>query len=134
MSSVARKRDDSLDDVPLTLLRVPIINENTKIFAMGSCFAMEVQRFLRRKNFNILPAYLNVEEQLKPVFQKASKISYIPLDERLIWYNTYTIKQEFEKATGDYAQDFNDFWTRKEAPNFVQDPYRRHLIAESSAD
>ncbi len=69
-----------------------------KILTIGSCFAVEIRRFLREKGFELLP----------------------PENERaMIYYNAANIMYEFERP-----DDLNDVFYKNSAGRF-QNPFRR---------
>jgi hypothetical protein len=94
-----------------------LIRPQTKIFCMGSCFALEIKKVLRDRGYAVRP-----EEPGKGV--------------ELVHFNTFTMLQEFEKAFGLWKQDPDDFWYVDRAKSgktyrYFQDPYRRQVYAES---
>jgi hypothetical protein len=49
-----------------------------------------------------------------------------------IYYNTFTIRYEFERLTGEFVQQEDDIWEPYQVPAKVyQDPYRRMLVGET---
>jgi hypothetical protein len=90
-----------------------IINKETKIFTMGSCFAYEIYEYLKEKKYNVLTAQLS---DSKP---------------ELMWYNTYTMKYELQRIVGKFNQDFDDCWVTNRG---YQDPYRRVVFGSSKED
>jgi hypothetical protein len=91
------------------------IDVNTKVFTIGSCFALEIKDFLMRNSYNVL-----VPEET----------SSTP-EPRLIWYNTYTILYEFQRITGEFVQKEDDVW---DLGNRWQDPYRRCVFGDTKED
>lgn len=92
----------------ITCIKNNLITKNSKILTMGSCFAIEVRRYLQNKGYNML----------------------LTMDNGSIWYNTYTIRYEFDKIDHEFTQDRpSDFWRINE--NRWQDPYRRAVFSNS---
>lgn len=116
----------------LQIRKTPIIHRDTRIFAIGSCFALEIRHELDRRGFNVFPKYAEIE------FDPTSQIiSSLPDRDNINHYDTFTIRQEFEKAFGAPAQELSDFWQiRGRSINKVigretvwQDPYRKNIYA-----
>ena len=91
------------------------ISDSTKVFTIGSCFALEIKDYLMRNSYNVLVAEEN---------------SATP-EPKLIWYNTYTTLYEFERITGEFKQEYDDVWN---LGNRWQDPYRRCVFANSKEE
>lgn len=111
-----------------------LIDPGARFFTMGSCFANELRAELMSRGITVLPA---VDPGLHPLFDERAKevSSWGAWDERvqLQFYNTFSIRQEFEKAFGLWEQAPNDYWEvrpLKQTP-FWQDPYRRRVFAPS---
>ena len=102
----ARRLRQTLADVPIMSNMEPFVTKQTGIMTMGSCFALELHKWLKRNGFN--------------VFHQ---------DAELIWYNTYTILYEFQRAVGAWKQDEDDVWYLGDGR--WQDPYRRCVFANS---
>ena len=84
-----------------------LINKNSKILTIGSCFALELRKWLTNNGYNAF-------EQDKY---------------ELIWYNTYTILYEFARVTNKWKQRNNDIW--KLPDGRWQDPYRRCVFSDT---
>ena len=91
------------------------IDSNTKVFTIGSCFALEIKDFLMKNSYNVL------------VSEENSKTP----EPKLIWYNTYNTLYEFERITGEFVQDEDDVWN---LGNRWQDPYRRCVFADTKEE
>lgn len=50
--ATARRRGDL---APITYRRVPLLEPDTKLLAMGSCFAIEIRQALRERGLLVLP-------------------------------------------------------------------------------
>ena len=65
------------------------------------------------------------------------QIDSLPKREHMNFYNSFTIRQEFERHLGVWTQDADDYWTiPKPHPvwggrEYFQDPYRRAVFARS---
>lgn len=90
-----------------------IITKDSKIFTMGSCFAYEIYHYLKNKGYDVLTKQLSDDEP------------------ELIWYNTYTMRYEFEKVIGAFTQEQNDYWN---TPRGLQDPYRRFVFGSKKQE
>lgn len=110
----------------------PLVRPDTKIFAIGSCFALEIRHELARRSFDVYPKYTSMN------FDTASQIACsLPERDNINHYDTFTIRQEFELAFGDKHYQVDDFWTvRGRGINKVfrkdevwQDPYRKNIYA-----
>lgn len=120
----------------LTVRNIPIINRSSKIFTMGSCFALEIRHELRRRGFDVYPKYDEIE------FDQTSQIlDSLPDRDNINHYDTFTIRQEVELAFGQSHYRPEDFWeVRDSAINKVmrrdsvyQDPYRKNIYAADAA-
>ncbi len=109
-----RRVEENFKTHPITIKREPLIDKHTKVFAMGSCFALEIAKYLNKKNYNILTP----KSELNDV-----------VDHRLIWYNTYSILYEFERIVGIFKQNNDDIW--KTSSGQYQDPYRRCVFSNT---
>ncbi len=96
---------------PITMKKMLLINKDTKIFTMGSCFAIELKKYLHNMNYNVLEGVIGLN---------------------LIWYNTYSILYEFERITGEFKQDKDDVW--KLTDGRFQDPYRRLVFGKTKEE
>ncbi len=114
----------------------PLIRRETKIFAIGSCFALEIRHELMRRGFDVYPKYGAV------AFDPATQIlNSLPDRDNVNHYDTFTIRQEFELAFGDRHFDPSSFWQiRGRSINKVmgqevvwQDPHRKNIYASDEA-
>jgi hypothetical protein len=108
-----RSLSEDLNNNPITIKEQKIINKKTKIFTMGSCFALEISKFLYQEKYNICNIELDKIGKHRPP--------------NLIWYNTYSILYEFEKLIGEF--NYEDIW--KVSDGRYQDPYRRCIFSKS---
>ena len=118
----------------LKISRRKLINPGSKIFTMGSCFAMEIRRAMARRGFDVFPRYTDVQ------FDPTQQIfDMIPKREMTPHYDTFVIRQEFEAALGVWTDREAGFWEVHNAPvnQFVQketvyqDPSRKLNYAKS---
>ncbi|MBX7198697.1 MAG: GSCFA domain-containing protein [Rhodospirillaceae bacterium] len=112
----------------LAIEKRQLVNQKTKIFTMGSCFAMEVRRALVEKNFDVYPKYRDLR------FDRATQIfDMLPERDSIAHYDTFSIRQEFEAAFGVFGDRAAGFCTLEgqlanqhlNAPVVYQDPYRK---------
>lgn len=79
----------------LTVFKRKLLNPDTKIFTMGSCFAGEIRKAMKARGFGVYPNYLGVNfDSTKQIFDK------IPERDCIAHYDTFVIRQEFEAALG----------------------------------
>ena len=115
-----RKTAEELAQHPITFEATHLIDKSSKVLALGSCFALRVKEFLLANGYGVLN-----EGDLQPQVVHGRK----EFDPR-IYYNTFCIRYEFERVTGDFLQNENDFWEpRDNVARVFQDPYRRMLCA-----
>lgn len=118
----------------ITMARTPLVTKATRIFTIGSCFAMEIRRQLQANGYRSLPDFSGVQIDLARQFAAG-----IPDNERFVYYDTFTIRQEFDKAFGLWKQDAASYWrvTDKRVnsdmkwPVVYQDPHRKLCFADS---
>ena len=78
-----RRLKETLERYPVTLKRNPIINKKTKIFTIGSCFAIEIAEYLNKNGYNVFNPELVASAEYN-----------------LIWYNTYSILCQLSRPQG----------------------------------
>jgi tetratricopeptide (TPR) repeat protein len=114
----------------------PLVKPDTKIFAIGSCFALEIRHELARRKYDVYPKYTSME------FDTSSQIACsLPERDNINHYDTFTIRQEFEQAFGNTHYAVEDFWSVEgRGMNKVfrkgkiwQDPYRKNVYATEQA-
>lgn len=123
----------------ITIEKKPLIRPGDKVFAMGSCFAVEIRDALRQKGFEVLPRYFDLSFDASR--QSAGKL---PVRDNINHYDTFTIRQEFEMAFGGHGARAEDFWevtsmTVKssvdlDTPKIFQDPHRKRIFAGTPGD
>ncbi len=111
-----------------------ILSKHSKVFCIGSCFAVEIKRTLRKMNYCVHPA----DDPLK-IALSDGKV-YVPTERQLMHYNTYCILQEFEKALDLWRQPDDDYWVVRDSQTdrylngSYQDPYRNRVSARTHED
>jgi hypothetical protein len=110
------------------------ITGETKIFSLGSCFAVEIRRALRLKGLTVYPDYPSVA--LDPATQMAGRL---PERDNINHYDTFVIRQEVERAIARRRWSESDFFALRQNrfsrekgwTSVFQDPYRRHIYSNS---
>lgn len=119
-----------------TVRNIPLIRKDTKIFAIGSCFALEIRHELMRRGFDVFPEYHAIE------FDPETQIlNSLPDRDNINHYDTFTIRQEFEQAFAGTHFKADDFWTVQgrginrvmKRDTVWQDPYRKNMYAADEA-
>lgn len=117
----------------ITVARKPLFGPEDKIFTIGSCFAERIRSFLTAEGFKVGPPTDHI-----PMAPDRYNIDRLPRYPHLDYYNTFTIRQEFERHIGEWAQDPDDYWTIKdplwEGEVAYQDPYRRATFGRTPED
>ncbi len=119
----------------ITFVPRPLLKPDSRVFAMGSCFAVEIRKALMARGFNTLPKYDKIV--FDPVVQR---LANLPIRDNVNHYNTFVIRQEFEMALAgiDYQPDeFIELEHSKQRGSEGtvlqwQDPYRKHIFARDS--
>ncbi len=123
-------------DRDVTIQRLGTFPADTSFFTIGSCFANELRHALETRNLTVLPKMNPAIHHLFPDEVK-SELSWGQWDERaqLQFYNTFSIRQEFEKAFGHWTQGDDDFFkVTHGGVTKYWDPYRRAIFAASEED
>lgn len=83
----------------------PLLDSNSRVFTMGSCFAGELRHALKRAGFSVYPDYLAVK------FDPASSVfNHVPERDWIEHYDTFVIRQEFEAAFGVWTDRADGIW------------------------
>ena len=115
-----RRLSETLAEHPITFEPASLIDKTSKVLALGSCFALRVKEFLLNNGYGVL------NEGDLPNYVVRGRQEF---DTR-IYYNTFCIRYEFERVSGEFVQDEDDIWEPHQMPFKVfQDPYRRMLVA-----
>jgi hypothetical protein len=109
-----------------------LLAPDTRIFTMGSCFAVEIRNALRARGNRVLPDYF----RLRFPADQAS-IGKLPERDNVNHYDTFSIVQEFERAFREApASSFppldvvpGSLRKRLGSSARWQDPYRREVYA-----
>jgi len=118
----------------LKISRRKLIKPDSKIFTMGSCFAVEIRRAMARRGYDVFPHYVDVK------FDPTQQIfDMIPKREMIAHYDTFVIRQEFEAALGVWTDRDAGFWEVTNAAvnqhiqseKVYQDPSRKLIYAKS---
>lgn len=110
----------------------PLLRAGARVFAIGSCFAVEIRKALRAHGFDVYPKYDQMP--FDPSRQQPGKL---PHRDNVNHYDTFVIRQEIERALGELSWGRDDFWTLDHHPlaerlgwsRTYQDPYRRTMYA-----
>jgi hypothetical protein len=117
----------------VTIKRVGTFPPDNQFFTIGSCFANELRHALEQRSINVLPKINPLIHHLFPEEFKSSS-SWGVWDERvqLQFYNTFSIRQEFEKAFGVWQQADDEYICITHAGTTKYwDPYRRAIYTET---
>jgi hypothetical protein len=115
----------------ITVPRNPILKRDSRIFTMGSCFAMEIRNALQARDYEVFPKYASIA--IDPGRQRVSKL---PETEDVTHYDTFVIRQEFEQAFAKRHYELKDFLKHSHrltnhfdvgGRTSWQDPYRRRV-------
>lgn len=116
----------------ITLPKRPLLRRGGAIFTMGTCFAADARVGLAAKGFRLLPDYASIAfDPSEALFGAANHY--------LAYYDTFTIRQEFESAFGLWTDRMAGAWNiRGSAVNthfnsdvVYQEPSRRLVFAPS---
>jgi hypothetical protein len=114
----------------------PFITADTKVFAMGSCFAMEIYNALKNKGYQVFPRYSTVQASNQQIFDKINAGR-----EFIAHYDVFVMHQEVRAALGKWTSSARrrGFYKVTEQPvnkmlrqEIVwQDPFRKLCYASS---
>jgi hypothetical protein len=124
----------------LTLPERPIFTRAMGFFTIGSCFAEEIRKALTANGIRCLPDYARIA-----VDPARMRVDTLPHRQHMNYYNTFSIRQEFERAAGLWTQTPDDVWELpgREIRNAMvvtgegsvfQDPYRRLVFGRTRDD
>jgi hypothetical protein len=122
---------DSERGFRITVPRRPLLTKKTRVFTMGSCFALEIRAALEKRGYDVYPKYRQIG--IDPARQRISKM---PEREDVTHYDTFTIRQEFEQAFAERHYGLDDFLKHAHllSNHFTtggrtswQDPYRKRV-------
>jgi hypothetical protein len=117
-----------------------MLRRSDTFFTIGSCFALEIRRALKEQGLAVEPDYRQLAFDRERV-----KIGKLPESYNNNFYNTFSIRQELDRAAGNWTQDPEDVW---EIPGRVlrdgevvrglgsvyEDPYRRTVYGTTRED
>jgi len=121
----------------ITFERAPGLRKTDKVFAMGSCFAVEIRRALHARGFDVYPKYDDIAFD-----PKTQKLGKMPARDNINHYDTFTIRQEFELAFAGRHYGAGDFLEvpagskspfEKPGATVWQDPYRKRIYGVDGA-
>ncbi|MGE4063983.1 MAG: GSCFA domain-containing protein [Rhodospirillaceae bacterium] len=118
----------------ISVVRDPFIRRDHKVFAIGSCFALEIRKALAERGFDVYPKYAEIP--FDPATQGLAKL---PKRDNINHYNSFSIRQEFELAFGAAPYQPETFWTvpdgftRVPARPLIQLQHRKQVYAADRA-
>ncbi len=118
----------------LTTLKSPLLTKTDTVFAVGSCFAERIRNALTGQGYSVGPPMQDITMDLDRF-----KIDRLPSRPHMDYFNSFTIRQEFERHIGEWSQSDDDYWTINKDPywggeTIYQDPYRRMVIGRTPED
>lgn len=119
----------------LTVPAKPIFDLGDQFFVIGSCFAERIRMAMVDQGAKVGPAYKAI-----PMAPDRYQIDTLPARPHMNYYNTFAIRQEFERHAGEWVQDPGDYWTLpkdfiwKGDQPIYQDPYRRLVFGRTPED
>lgn len=122
-------------DKILTVPRKPLFSKEDTFFIMGSCFAERIRMQLVAEGINVGPNYKKV-----PMAPDRYRIDTLPSRPHMNYYNSFAIRQEFERFAGEWIQETDDYWTLPKdfiwegGQPIYQDPYRRLVFGRTPED
>lgn len=119
------------------LLTVPqkgLFSDEDCFFTIGSCFAERIRIAMADQGLRVGPPMEEI-----PIDRDRYRIDGLPQRPHMAYYNTYTVRQEFERHVGEWRQADNDYWVINKDPywggeQIFQDPYRRMVIGRTLED
>jgi hypothetical protein len=123
------------DTRDITVVPSVHFDRDTTFFTIGSCFANELRHALEQRSFDVLPHTSQlIHHHFGEEFKRRS--TWGDWDERsnLQFYNTFSIRQEFDKAFGVWRQADDDYFlVERNGRTEYWDPYRRLIYADTPA-
>jgi hypothetical protein len=97
---------------------------------MGSCFAREIRFALDRRGLPVGPDYSTVS-----IDRTRVAVDELPDRPHLNYFNSFAVRQEFDRIAGHWSQAADDYWIVKNnmfgGASAYQDPYKRLTFARS---
>lgn len=118
----------------LTVPLRPLFGPKDTVFTIGSCFAERIRIVLAEQGLNVGPPMQDIV-----MAPDRFRIDGLPRRPHMNYYNSFTIRQEFERHAGLWQQAPDDYWTlRKDmfwgGAQMYQDPYRRAVYGRTPED
>jgi hypothetical protein len=138
-----KKWENFFRERELTLKRRPIYNASSTFFMIGSCFAEEIRKALSPYQ-KCYPEYQNIRFDTSSTLVDTLQVGRYHMN----YYNSFSIRQEFERALGVWLQEPDDLWflpnrkiekgrlivSKNESDVVYQDPYRRNIFASNKSE
>ena len=117
-----------------TLPAQRIFTRNSKIFTLGSCFAVEVRKVLKKRKIAVYPEF-----EKMTLCADRYRIGGLPDRENFNYYNTFSIEQELARTIGAWNPEEDDIWQVDDhwwdsGEPVYQDPYRRCVFGRTEGD
>lgn len=114
-----------------TIRSEPLFTPNETVYTIGSCFAERIRLALEARNVKVGPPMQDIQ-----LDDASFRIDSLPRRPHMNYYNSFTIRQEFERHIGEWAQDPDDYWAFNRdriwgGDVVYQDPYRRAVFART---
>jgi hypothetical protein len=118
----------------LTVALQPLFGPQDTVFTIGSCFAERIRIALAEQGVNVGPPMQDIV-----MAPDCYRIDALPKRPHMNYYNSFTIRQEFERHAGLWTQGPGDYWTLGKDPfwggaEIYQDPYRRAVFGRTPED
>ncbi|MFI0844608.1 GSCFA domain-containing protein [Mesorhizobium sp. IMUNJ 23232] len=115
----------------LTVKKAPIFGPDDIVYTIGSCFAERIRIALTAERVNVGPYVGGI-----PMAAENYRIDNLPSRPHMNYYNSFTIRQEFERHIGVWRQADDDFWVHPRdkfwgGEAMYQDPYRRAVFGRT---
>jgi len=116
-----------------TVATKPIFGPDDVVFAIGSCFAERIRIAMSGQSVRVGPPMEDIV-----IDEDRFRIDSLPQRPHMNYYNSFTIRQEFERHVGEWSQGKDDYWTIKDkiwgGKIAYQDPYRRMILGRTPED
>lgn len=135
---VSRRRIEQLTKDPqlLSPQKSLKMTRRDNFFIIGCCFSRYIRSILEQIPLDVHPKFLTLKFDPAKIV-----VATLPRKYSLAWYNTFTMRQEFEKIFGSWVQSPDDVWVlpdndflserypRFKGKTIYADPYRRHTFS-----
>jgi len=116
-----------------TVANKPLFGPDDVVFTIGSCFAERIRIAMSGQSVRVGPPMEDID-----IDEDRFRIDSLPRRPHMNYYNSFTIRQEFERHVGEWSQDKDDYWTIKDkiwgGDIAYQDPYRRMILGRTPED